>query len=57
MPKMCILEDKVCINCGDCERCDLDKNKICDNCEKCLKMPEGEYYEIVIDEIMGEKEE
>ena len=57
MAKMCILEDKVCINCGECERCDLDKNKICDNCEKCLRMPESEYYEIMIDEIIGEKSE
>lgn len=57
MPKICILEDKECINCGECERCDLDKNKICDNCEKCLRMPDSEYYEIVIDEIIGEKSE
>jgi len=54
--KMCILENKECINCGECNRCDLDKNKICDNCGKCLNMPDGEYYEIIIDEIMNTNE-
>ncbi len=51
--KMCVLENKSCTDCGECNRCDLDKNKICNNCEKCLNMPSAEYYEIVIDEIMN----
>ena len=29
------------------------KNKICDSCGKCIQMPEAEYYEIKIDEIMN----
>ena len=35
--KPCILyEDRpVCVGCGDC-RCDLDPDKICDNCMQCV---------------------
>ncbi|MBQ7408380.1 MAG: hypothetical protein IJW13_03815 [Clostridia bacterium] len=32
----CVLYDRDCIDCGECDICDLDKNKICDNCGKCL---------------------
>ncbi len=33
----CVLNPtKLCDNCGECDRCDYDKNKICDNCGKCL---------------------
>ena len=31
----CILYDRDCIECGEC-RCDLDPDKICDNCMECL---------------------
>lgn len=43
----CILyEDrKYCTDCGDCEMCDLDPSKKCDNCGMCLKE-----YELPIDE-------
>ena len=31
--KKCILnDDKVCDGCGECDRCDLDPNKISDTC-------------------------
>jgi len=32
----CVLYDRECIDCGECDICDLDKNKICDNCAKCI---------------------
>lgn len=32
----CVLYDRDCIGCMECEICDLDPNKICDNCGKCL---------------------
>ena len=51
MPKKCVLEERICTNCGECNVCDLDKNKQCDNCGKCIQMPDAEYYEIQIDEI------
>lgn len=35
--KECVLYDRACINCGECEECDLDKNKKCDNCGKCIE--------------------
>ena len=36
----CRLMDRECTNCGECERCDLDPDKICDNCCACLgEMP------------------
>ena len=39
--KECVLHDnKICNNCGECDRCDLNPLKICDNCGKCL---ESEY--------------
>ncbi len=53
--KKCIYEDINCTNCGDCI-CELDPNKICDNCEKCLNKTDAEYYEILIDEIMKGEE-
>ena len=31
----CILYDRECIQCGEC-RCDLDPDKVCDNCMKCM---------------------
>ena len=30
--KECVLYDRECINCGECLHCDLDPEKICDNC-------------------------
>ena len=34
--KECVLYDRECIGCMECEICDLDETKICDNCGKCL---------------------
>ena len=30
----CVLYDRKCIECGECDMCDLDPSKICDNCGK-----------------------
>lgn len=54
--KMCVLYDRECIHCRECDRCDLDPNKICDNCMKCVN-GDHEYRGIAIDEIKLEKEE
>lgn len=32
----CVLYERECIDCGECDVCDLDSDKICDNCGKCL---------------------
>ena len=48
--KKCVLYDRMCIECGECDRCDLDPNKICDNCMKCVN-GDQEYRSILIDEV------
>lgn len=45
----CVLYDRDCIGCGECEFCDLNPLKICDNCGKCLHM--DDYATIKIDGI------
>ena len=35
---MCVLYERECIGCLECETCDLDPNKVCDNCGKCIEM-------------------
>ena len=51
----CLLYDRECIGCGECDRCDLDPNKICDNCMKCI-LGEAEYRAVSITEIQLEGE-
>lgn len=51
MAKQCVLYDRVCTGCGECDVCDLDENKICDSCGKCI-MGDREYNEIKIDKII-----
>lgn len=49
----CVLYERECIGCLECEICDLDKNKICDNCGKCIDIQDDAI--IKIDKIiMGE---
>ena len=43
-----------CIGCGECDRCDLDPDKICDNCMKCVK-GDSDFLAIEIDEIYAPK--
>lgn len=50
--KPCILEDRPCTNCGECNLCDLDPTKQCDNCCRCIDTPDGDYAEIGIDDIL-----
>ena len=35
--KECVLYDRECIGCMECEICDLDPHKICDNCGKFIE--------------------
>ncbi len=46
----CELYDRECINCGECDICDLDKTKRCDNCMKCVFI-DADYKSIEIDDI------
>lgn len=36
--KKCVLYDRDCIDCMECKFCDLDPQKLCDNCGKCLNV-------------------
>lgn len=51
----CVLYDRDCIGCLECETCDLDPNKICDNCGKCLDIKD--VASIKIDKIYASEEE
>ena len=35
---VCVLYDRECTGCLECDVCDLDPNKVCDNCGKCIEM-------------------
>ncbi len=50
----CVLYERECINCGECDICDLDPLKICDNCGKCLNIKDDAV--IKIDKIITEEE-
>ena len=52
----CVLYERECIGCGECNRCDLNPEKICDTCMKCVN-GNAEYRGIAIDRIMLEKED
>ena len=51
----CVLYERECIGCLECEICDLDENKICDNCGKCLNIQDDAI--IKIDKIIMEDDE
>ena len=38
---------KCVLYCGECNRCDLDPGKICDNCGKCLQRGGDEFNSII----------
>lgn len=46
--KECFLYDRECIECGECCYCDLNPDKICDNCGKCIET-DSDYNAIKID--------
>lgn len=48
--KECVLYERECIGCMECEICDLDPDKICDNCGQCLDIRDDAI--IKIDEII-----
>ncbi|MDE6868774.1 MAG: hypothetical protein K2J83_06520 [Clostridia bacterium] len=53
--KMCELYDRECIGCLECEICDLNPDKVCDNCGKCLDIRDDAV--IKIDKIIIDKDE
>ena len=51
----CVLYERDCIGCLECETCDLDPNKVCDNCGKCIDMQD--FASIKIDKIYTNPED
>ena len=51
----CVLYDRECIGCLECETCDLDPNKVCDNCGKCIEF--HDVASIKIDKIYTDPDE
>lgn len=54
--RACVLYDRECIGCGECDRCDLDPEKICDNCMRCVQS-DSDFKSVLIDGIFLEGEE
>lgn len=51
MARMCVLdEEEICVECGECSRCDLNPEETCTNCMKCVKR-DADYLAIEIDEV------
>ncbi|MHB1125490.1 MAG: hypothetical protein ACYC2T_00815 [Bacillota bacterium] len=48
----CMLDERPCTDCGECDPCDLVPDKICDNCCLCLGLEETDYRAIEIDDIL-----
>ena len=57
MKEKCVLYDRDCIGCGECEFCDLDPTKLCDNCGKCLENVNMDYASIKIDGIVSDSDD
>lgn len=48
----CVLEDRSCTECGECDLCDQNPKKQCDSCGHCIELPDGDFAEIGIDDIL-----
>ena len=56
MADECVLFDRKCCDCGQCDVCDLDSGKICDDCGQCIE--EGrEYRTLDIQEFITAQQE
>lgn len=47
----CILEERLCNECGECDSCELNPTKTCDNCCQCIES-QADYTGIEIEEIL-----
>ena len=51
MGRQCVLYDRICTGCGECDYCDLNPMKLCYNCGKCIERGK-DYQEKKIDSII-----
>lgn len=56
MAKECILYERICIQCNECDMCDLDPQVECTSCGKCLESEE-EFRSINIKQFFKRKDE
>jgi len=56
MSEKCELYDRDCINCGECDICDLDSSKHCDDCGRCLNLTE-DYLTLNVDEFLKKSDD
>lgn len=53
--KQCVLYERECIECGECNVCDIDPSKVCDNCGRCIGLDgKLEYLAVKVDGIIRE---
>lgn len=52
--KECVLMDRECTDCGECDICDLNPDKICDNCCACIDK-DVDFKSIEIEEIIEDE--
>jgi hypothetical protein len=51
--KKCVLSNKPCNHCGECLYCDIDPEKLCDNCCQCIDpIDQADYTGIIIDKVV-----
>ena len=53
MEKKCVLYERNCTDCGECNICDLNPSKTCDNCGKCIDS--GDDYNIIDVDLIAEE--
>lgn len=56
MAEECVLYDRTCIDCGECDICDLDSSKHCDDCGECIK-ESGDYRTVDIEDFVIDEDE
>ncbi len=57
MKKTCIFQEGIpCSDCGECAKCDINENKKCNNCAKCLELQGFDVRAINIEEIIDEED-
>lgn len=51
MAELCVIYDRECIDCGECDMCDLEPEKHCDDCSRCIDDSE-EYRSVTVEDFI-----
>ncbi|MGI6151624.1 MAG: hypothetical protein ACOYIR_06700 [Christensenellales bacterium] len=49
--RKCVIYERECIECGECNLCDLEPGKLCDNCMRCVE-DGSDYHGVIIKDII-----